>query len=237
MKRLILFAYFILVNLAVAQFIVPQISFKHDKHDFGTMIQGTITEHTLEFSNTGRDTLKILNISSSCGCSAALISKKFLTAGEVGFLKITYDSHGKLGYQTNAIHVYSNDPHNQQKTITITANVIIDTSKKVSQPKLEFSKTVHDFGNVEEGKIVEAAFEFKNTGKGILEITDVKTSCGCTAAIPKKRKLSPGESSELKVELDTTNRIGAMSRLVTIKSNDPDTPEMYLTVRAEVIKK
>lgn len=237
MKRLILLIYFIAVNFAEAQFIVPQISFKQDKHDFGTMIEGTIAEHTLEFSNTGGDTLKILNISSSCGCSAALISKKFLTAGEVGLLKITYDSHGKLGQQTNTISVYSNDPNNQQKTITITANVIIDTSKKIAQPKLEFSKIVHDFGKVEEGKIVETTFEFKNTGQGILEIIDVKTSCGCTAAIPKKRKLNPGESSEIKVELDTTNRVGIMSRLITIKSNDPDTPEIYLTVRAEVIQK
>ncbi len=222
-----------------AQFISPQIQFNMESHDFGKIEQGTVIDYTFEFANSGGDTLNILNVSTSCGCSAALLTKRSLTAGEKGFLKVTYDSKGKLGKQTNTIYVYSNDPSNPQKAITIKAEVFKKNGQTdiAALPKIEFDRIIHDFGIIEEGKVFETVFKFKNIGKGTLEIKDIQTSCGCTAAIPKKRKLEPGESSEIRVEMDTINRFGSVSRMVTVKTNDPDVPEFHLSLRAEVVKR
>jgi hypothetical protein len=46
--------------------------------------------------------------------------------------------------------------------------------------------------------------------------------------------LKPGEQGTLKVELDTSNRKGKMSRTITINTNDPEDPNKILTVYADV---
>jgi len=47
-------------------------------------------------------------------------------------------------------------------------------------PKIEFSKEVHDYGNIKYGGEPNCTFEFKNTGNEPLIITNAKGSCGCT---------------------------------------------------------
>ncbi|MFC2111469.1 DUF1573 domain-containing protein, partial [Bacteroidota bacterium] len=51
-----------------------------------------------------------------------------------------------------------------------------------AQPKVKFSKKVHDFGTIQEidGK-VKCVFEFTNIGDSELKLTNVRSSCGCTA--------------------------------------------------------
>ena len=49
--------------------------------------------------------------------------------------------------------------------------------------KIFFPETQHDFGIVKEGQKVEYTFKFQNNGTESLIIKDVKTSCGCTAAV------------------------------------------------------
>lgn len=84
---------------------------------------------------------------------------------------------------------------------------------------------------------MDFTFEYTNSGKKDLEIKDVKTSCGCTAAVVSGKKLKPGEKGTLKVELDTSNRMGRMSRVITVSSNDPDQSQKILTIYAEVVRK
>ena len=95
-------------------------------------------------------------------------------------------------------------------------------------------KHKYNFGKVAEGKVVEYTFTFENNGKSTLKIKDIKTSCGCTAALVSSEVLKPGEQGTLKVELDTSNREGKMSRTITIESNDPMDPKKILTVYADI---
>ncbi|MDH3268449.1 MAG: DUF1573 domain-containing protein, partial [Ignavibacteria bacterium] len=80
-------------------------------------------------------------------------------------------------------------------------------------------------------------FNFANKGSSVLSIKDIKTSCGCTAALLSQDNLAPGQEGTIKVELDTKNRSGKMSRTVTINSNDPKDPAKVLTIYADIVKK
>jgi hypothetical protein len=89
---------------------------------------------------------------------------------------------------------------------------------------------------VKEGHVVDYTFKFKNTGKGILEVKDVSTSCGCTVAMISSKKLEPGKEGTLRVELDTKDREGKMNRNITIQSNDPKEPNKTLLILADIIR-
>ena len=45
--------------------------------------------------------------------------------------------------------------------------------------EIAFNSILHDFGEIQEGEIVEAVFEFTNTGKNDLLISHAVGSCGC----------------------------------------------------------
>jgi uncharacterized cupredoxin-like copper-binding protein len=215
----------------------PKIVAQNNEHDFGEVQEGTSVTHNFIVSNSGGDVLKISNVRASCGCTAASPEKKELAPGESTTIKVSFNSSGREGHQEKYVYVNSNDPKTPELKLKFTCDVI-KNDKNVSQltPQIKFASDQHDFGKVKEGKIVDYVFDFKNEGKSTLEIKDIKTSCGCTAALVSKKKIEPGQQGTLRVELDTKNRTGRMSRTISVRTNDPEQPDKVLTIYAEVIK-
>lgn len=101
-------------------------------------------------------------------------------------------------------------------------------------PRLSPEHRAHDFGTVLQGKIVEHSFPFTNTGDADLVIEEVSTPCGCTAVLADKTVVAPGEASSIDVTYDSAARSGVVERIITVLSNDPEEPEMELTLVAHV---
>ena len=101
-------------------------------------------------------------------------------------------------------------------------------------PRISFTTDHHDFGNVLQGKTVEYTFRFENKGTEDLLIKEVTTSCGCTAALVSSNTVKPGENGEITVSYDSQGRAGAVSRTITIVSNDLVEPVKELTITATV---
>ena len=76
----------------------------------------------------------------------------------------------------------------------------------------------------------------KNIGTSQLNIEQIKSSCGCTAALMSTKKLLPNESDKLKIEFDTKNLSGQIARTVTLFSNDSEHPTRVLTLIANIEK-
>jgi uncharacterized cupredoxin-like copper-binding protein len=224
--------------IACAQVVSPKASSQQMEFDFGTVEQGQIATHNFTLVNNGGDILKITDVHASCGCTAVKPDKNELAPGESINIKVEFNSTGKMGKQEKWIYVKTNDPDNKELKFKYTGNVIEVTGVKDSllAPQLYFSETQHDFGIVKEGQVVDYTFKFKNTGKGMLEVKNVSTSCGCTVALISSKKLEPGKNGTLRVELDTKNREGKLNRNITIQSNDPKEPNKLLLIFADIIR-
>ena len=98
--------------------------------------------------------------------------------------------------------------------------------------KIEFKTETVDYGEIAKGADGVRVFEFTNTGKAPLIISDVRSSCGCT--IPKKpdAPIMPGKTGEIQVKYDT-NRVGPIRKAITVISN-ADTPTKVLKIKGEV---
>jgi hypothetical protein len=115
--------------------------------------------------------------------------------------------------------------------------VILFTGCTERPGKIELSATEYDFGTIPNNAAVTQVFEVRNVGAGKLEIAGVSTSCGCTTAKIDRRQLAPGETAELAVMYDPLAHNGATGqfmRMIYIRSDDPDVPEITLTVRVTV---
>ena len=212
----------------------PKVSVQPENYNFGEVTEGKILTYDFTIKNVGGDELIIKEVHPTCGCTIAKIDKKELKKGESTKVAITFNTDGRPGKQHKMVNISTNDPDNPYTNFEFTATV--NPKKKGPEPNLYFKEMTHNFGKVKEGKVVSYTFKFTNNGDALLEIKDIKTSCGCTAAIASSKKIEPGQEGTLRVDLDTSNRSGSMSRTVTVTSNDPDESQRTLTVMVDIQK-
>ena len=97
------------------------------------------------------------------------------------------------------------------------------TSAPKSTPKtfanIRFDKTVHEFGEIDEGDKITHKFKFKNTGNGPLTIQNVDVSCGCTMPTYPIIPIGPGETGEIGVVYNSKGKFGTQKPSITIKTN------------------
>ena len=207
--------------------------------DFGKINQNQKVYTKFEIYNKGTDTLRIKSVGVSSFSVQTRMSKKIIPPSDSSELYIQYNPDVRERKQREYITVNSNASNNPKLQLTIKADIKV---KKVKIPKgakipiIYFPKTTHDFGTLKKGKIVFYIFKFINNGKATLKIKNIKTSCGCTAAVMSKNEIPPGGEGKIKVEFDSTTQLGKTRRSVRIISNDPIHPKSYLTIFADVIE-
>jgi len=81
-----------------------------------------------------------------------------------------------------------------------------------------------DLGEIPQNKPKAVEFEFKNTSKTAVVITNVKASCGCTATDYTKTPIQPGEIGKVTATYNAANK-GAFSKTVTVTTNAEDAPK------------
>jgi len=86
-------------------------------------------------------------------------------------------------------------------------------------PVMEFSKTEHDFGTINEGDVVEHEFTFTNTGKAPLVVTNAKGSCGCTVTTWSKEPIAPGAEGKMLVKFNSNGKPNQQVKTVNITAN------------------
>lgn len=106
-----------------------------------------------------------------------------------------------------------------------------------NKAKVEFNKTVHDYGSIkEELDVAVSEFEFTNTGKSPVVIQRITASCGCTSPTYTREPVLPGKKGQIKVAYSTSFRPGNFRKSVRVYTNVPDT--VYtLTIQGNVIPK
>jgi hypothetical protein len=122
-------------------------------------------------------------------------------------------------------------------------------------PRFAITPEAQDLGTIDYRKgVVTTFFTVENTGDSDLIITEMETSCGCTAASlivngeegPRfgmrghgewptgwSATLKPREQAQLKVTYDPNAHgiyVGSFDRIVLIRSNDPEWPTKRLRV-------
>jgi hypothetical protein len=101
------------------------------------------------------------------------------------------------------------------------------------KPKAVAAEPIKDIGFVAKGDKAAYDFAIRNEGDAPLQIQEVRAACGCTVADYDK-VIAPGQTGKVRVSVDTTTFSGAIAKGVTVFTNDPATPQMELTIRAQV---
>ena len=109
-------------------------------------------------------------------------------------------------------------------------------NKNSAQPRIKFDDKVLDFGNVGAGTKPTGEFKFKNIGNAPLVISKVSQCCGIVTSY-EKETYEPNESGVISVVYNASTIPGFFTRNPIVSSNDPNEPNLALTVKAQIVDK
>jgi hypothetical protein len=107
----------------------PRIAVEPPFFDFGKALPHKALTREFNIRNFGTEDLVIANVSSSCGCTAALLdpAKKVVKAGGSAPLRVTLTTAANPGRMSKSVLVRSNDPGRPAFEIKLLATVVAET--------------------------------------------------------------------------------------------------------------
>jgi len=112
--------------------------------------------------------------------------------------------------------------------------VVVEEDTTPKLPEIKFTYLVYDYGSIYKNGDGVSYFEFTNTGRADLQLTNVSSSCGCTIPSWPKDPIPPGQSATIKVSYNTS-RVGAINKSVYVDSNVGE--RVTLSIRGNVSEK
>ena len=102
-----------------------------------------------------------------------------------------------------------------------------------NQAVFQFKEDEFNFGTIKQGESIKHDFEFTNTGKAPLIISNASGSCGCTVPEWPKEPIAPGAKAVIKVTFNSAGKQGVQDKTVTLQSNAQQNP-MVLHLKGNV---
>lgn len=178
--------------------------------------------------NSGNDTLKIINVQPTCGCTYAPLTKNTLAPNESTEMAVTLSINNFEGPITKLIRVYSNDPNRGLIDLELKANiqreVFVSPSNIVSFTELKVGQN----------------------GKQLLDLIN-KTSnpvkIFVQSIIPPEVQvkikdgtiIKPNSSIPLEISL-TPNEAGILRGKIVLQTDNLDYPEIPIFIFGDIQK-
>ena len=101
----------------------PEIVFETPEYNFGDIQEnkGKVS-HKFSFTNNGKESIRILTVKPSCGCTTPNWSKDEIKPGKKGFIIAEYNPKGRPGVFRKSLSVITND--NRRSLIFIKGKVV-----------------------------------------------------------------------------------------------------------------
>ncbi|RYG01231.1 MAG: DUF1573 domain-containing protein [Chitinophagaceae bacterium] len=99
---------------------VEVLGFKQPAHDFGKIPQNRPVTHVFEFTNNGKEPLKLENVQAACGCTTPEWTKDPVAPGANATVKVGYNAAAE-GPFSKTVTIFYNG--NQMKTLVISGTV------------------------------------------------------------------------------------------------------------------
>lgn len=164
--------------------------------------------------------------------------------GQQGMMIVTFDApkRNDFGYIYESLILSINNSNDYNNRLSITASIVEDFSKltnsqRKNAPIAYFEKKEFDFGNLKAGDKANCDYTLTNKGKSDLFIRKTRASCGCTAIALGESKIAPGQTTTIRATFDSAGKTGRQYKSITVITNDPNTPEINLSLIGNVVNK
>jgi len=200
--------------------------FKTKNHDFGTIARAAKAEVAFELPNPYLEDGHIAGVRVTCGCTTPRIEKDTLKTYEKGAIIAHINSDRFLGHQGATITVIFDKPQYAEVHLHVKVYVYSDVLLEPSNVAL---------GTVRRGTAVERTIRVQYNGRSDWKIAEVKSNNPhLTGTVTETSRQGGRTTYDLKVVLDKDAPVGALSDLLMLVTNDPQTKQIPVMVEGEV---
>jgi len=114
-----------------------------------------------------------------------------------------------------------------------TTTVAAEESAARTGPRIEFEKTFHDFGVIDDSEPVHYEFAFRNAGDEMLVISNIKSS-GSGSYTFDPIIVPPNTSSSITINFKPKGRSGKQAKSYLVESNDQTNRIVNLRIAADI---
>ena len=118
--------------------------------------------------------------------------------------------------------------------VVVALAVICECAAESGPPQIVVVPNHYYFGKIAEGVKVRHVFQVRNDGGSTLIIKEAKPTCDCTTVKLGRSLVPAGESMDIEVTVDTTMKLGKITKEILVSSNDPVHPQIEILVAADV---
>lgn len=198
-----------------------RITFDQTRHDYGTMDQGREAAHVFTIRNKGAGPLKLLGVTTTCGCAAMMLDKNELPPGGTARLEVKFRSGSFVGVVEKYIYVQSDDPRLPRAPLGIRAKVL--PVYVMEPPALHLGELPRGQGAVREVTLRDS----KGLPFGITSVTVSNEDV--------KAEVSPNDGGRhpeyhIRVTLSAKRNVGPFNLLVIPQTDRPEFPRPIILV-------
>lgn len=170
-----------------------------------------------------------------------LVNPVVLKPNEKSFIEVTYktDKINNWDITINDLLLKVKGKETAEKKILVIANIRedfrkLDDYEKENKPSAHIVTNNYNFDTIKAGQLVTHPFVLRNTGASDLIIRTIHPSCAFYEVVPEKMIIPPGDTSVIRVTLDTEGLKGYKESGVTIITNDPANYKQFLWMNGVV---
>ena len=201
-------------------------------HDFGNVARGADVKHTIQIENPYEETVRIVSIDKTCGCTQAEASQSEIDTHEIAKIDVAMDTKKFMNEKRSNVIVtlaFTKDGRTTQETVRVPIRAYIRTDVVVEPGAASF-------GPVELGRGGEQALAIKYAGRSDWAVTSVESSSPyVTATLGERSEPAPGQVRyTLNVSLDPSAPIGEVKDRLILRTNDGAGQTVPVLVNATV---
>jgi len=188
-----------------------KISFSETMWDFGYVPKTGSVSHTYKIKNIGQDTLIIVKVRTTCGCTTTPLSKQRLAPNETADMKVVFDPRKiVVGETTKKLQVISDDPNNPFTEVQFTAKI------GKSNSLVKITPTAINFDTVSQGTEDEKSITIENISKEKLSVELIEGPGDNVDLDLEAGSLEPGESIQITLKLKREAILGNLHTSLTL---------------------
>ncbi len=217
----------ILIVLPLHVFAAPAVTTEVLEYDFGEVAQGDKVTHSFRFKNSGDELLEISSVSSSCGCTAALLSSKRIAPGEMGEIRATFDSSRFRGQITKTITLNNNSPLHPQVQFKLKG--IVNELLSLSTNRISWAWPTAD-------QTGRSQVFIQNLSQQKIVLQEATSTSPQLQARLDRLELAPGEKATLSVSGSLPPGSERLNGYLLVATDFKPMPQLRISVAGRLVK-
>ncbi len=198
--------------------------FPTSRHDFGAVPRGSVVKHDFTLVNRSQETLTIVNLHPSCGCTSGRASARVVAPGQSAVIEAQMDTRNFVGLKSTILFVTMMTSSGQEveARLGVTSHIMSE---------LVLNPGAIDFGMVPRGSSVERELSIDRINAPGWRFTRMLSGTrSLSAKLVETARDGGTVGYKLTVSVKPDAQAGPLRDELRLISNDPEMPSIPVTV-------